>query len=217
MIERVPQTEKSARNQNLTVPNLLSVIRILIVPFFAYYFMQDNIIVAVTLLVLSGLSDAVDGYIARRFDQITELGKILDPFADKITQGAVALCLAVKHPAICPLLLLFIVKELVMLVLSVALIKKRRKPCAAKWYGKVSTVLFYVSVTIIVTMSLFKVEAFTFDLVSNILLVITGVMMFYAAFKYLGIFRQLLHSQDPDHAFDLPQEIKARREPGKRP
>lgn len=203
---------KKARNQNLTIPNLLSVIRILIVPFFAYYFMKDNILVAVILIAVSGLSDAVDGFIARRFNQITELGKILDPFADKITQGTVALCLAIKYPVICPLLILFILKELAMLVLAITLLKKKRKPCAAKWYGKVSTVLFYVSVTAIVAMKLFDVTRFTFDLTSYILLIITGIMMAYAAIKYFGIYKQLLHSDDPDHAFNLPQEIKAKKQ-----
>lgn len=213
MEEQNTKKQSKSHNQNLTVPNLLSVFRILVVPFFAYYFLQDNILVSVVLLVLSGLSDAVDGFIARRFNQITELGKILDPFADKITQGTVALCLAVKYPVICPLLILFLLKELAMLVLAITLIKKQKKPCAAKWYGKVATVLFYLSVTVIVSMSLFEVSTATFDLVSYILLIITGIMMFYSAVKYLAIYKELLHSEDPDHAFDLPKEIKARKQP----
>ncbi|MEG1426348.1 MAG: CDP-alcohol phosphatidyltransferase family protein [Oscillospiraceae bacterium] len=204
--------QKKARNQNLTVPNLLSVLRIVVVPFFAYYFMRDNLLVAVILIGLSGLSDAVDGFIARRFNQITELGKILDPFADKITQGTVALCLALKYPVICPLLILFILKEFAMLVLAILLLKKQRKPCAARWYGKVATVLFYVSVTAIVTMSFLKVEQGTFEIVSYILLVITGLMMVYSAVKYFAIFKELLHSEDPEQSFNLPQEMKAKKQ-----
>ena len=107
--------ERKPRNQNLTVPNALSVLRIIIVPFFAWFFLKENLVAAVGLLALSGLSDMFDGMIARRFNQITELGKMLDPFADKLTQGVVALCLAIKFPAICPVLLIFIVKELAML------------------------------------------------------------------------------------------------------
>lgn len=209
-------SEKKARNQNLTVPNLLSVIRILIVPFFAYYFMQGNIVTAAVLIVLSGLSDCVDGFIARKFNQITELGKMLDPLADKITQGTVALCLAVKFPAICPLLVLFIVKELGMLVLAmVLLLNKNKRPCAAKWYGKVSTILFYIAVIVIVVMSLFGVNETspaTFDLVSYILLIITGVMMVYSTVKYFGVFRELLHSEDPKDDLNLKHEIKKKKE-----
>lgn len=204
-------TEKKARNQNLTVPNLLSIIRILIVPFFAYYFMKDNIVVSVILIGISGLSDAVDGFIARRFNQITELGKMLDPFADKITQATVAVCLAIKYPAICPLLILFIIKELLMLALAITLLKKMRKPCAARWYGKVATTLFYVSVIVIVSMSLFEVDKFVFDVVSNILLAVTGIMMVYSAYKYFEIYRTLIKSDDPMDHINLPEEIKTKK------
>jgi cardiolipin synthase len=202
---------KKARNQNLTVPNLLSLIRIIIVPFFAYYFMKDNILLAVILIAASGLSDAFDGLIARKFNQVTELGKILDPFADKITQGTVALCIAVKYPMICPFLILFIVKELTMLTLAIVLLKKKKKPCAAKWYGKISTILFYISVVVIVGMSMFKVETVTFNLVSYLMLCITAVMMVYSAIKYFAIFRELLKSDNPYDAIDIHQEMKTKK------
>ena len=106
----MPQ-EKKPINQNLTVPNALSVLRIIVTPFFAWFFMQDQLAIAVALLVLSGLSDCVDGFIARKLNQVTELGKMLDPLADKLTQGVVALCLAIKFPVICPALLVFILKD----------------------------------------------------------------------------------------------------------
>ena len=73
---------------------------------------------AAGVLALSGLTDMLDGWVARRFDQITDLGKMLDPFADKLTQGVVALCIALRFPAIRPLLLLFILKELLMLAVA---------------------------------------------------------------------------------------------------
>ena len=144
--------EKKPRNQNLTVPNALSVLRILMVPFFAWYFLHGRLVVAAALLVLSGLTDMFDGLIARKFNQITEVGKILDPFADKLTQGVVAFCLAVRFPMIGPVLGLFIAKELLMLCCALVLLKKRKRPGGAKWYGKVATVLFYVSVSVIVVM-----------------------------------------------------------------
>ena len=103
--------EKKPINQNLTVPNALSVLRIVIIPFFAWFFLKDQLLEAVALLVLSGLSDCVDGFLARKLNQVTELGKMLDPLADKLTQGVVAICLAVKFPVIGPLLLVFIIKE----------------------------------------------------------------------------------------------------------
>ena len=74
----------------LTVPNLLSLIRILLIPVFALLFYQGQVLWAVFVLFLSGLSDFFDGKIARRFNQISALGKILDPVADKLTQITIA-------------------------------------------------------------------------------------------------------------------------------
>ena len=198
--------ERKPINQNLTVPNALSVLRILIIPFFAWYFMQDQLVAAVALLVLSGLSDCVDGFIARKLNQVTELGKMLDPLADKLTQGVVALCLAVKFPVIGPVLLV--------------LLKKQKRPCAAQWYGKVATVMFYVSVAVIVVMDGFlHVKGLAFTITSNVLLILTAAMMIYSAVKYFQIFREIFHSDDAQYELSLHDEIRAKtvREKRKRP
>lgn len=76
-----------------TVPNLLSFIRILIVPVFAVLFLKHELLWAVIMLAISGLSDFFDGKIARRFNQVSELGKLLDPVADKLTQATIAILL----------------------------------------------------------------------------------------------------------------------------
>ena len=115
MSDAKSQKTKKPINQNLTVPNAMSVFRILVIPFFAYFFLKGNLTAAIVALGLSGLSDALDGMIARHFNQITELGKMLDPLADKLTQGTVAICIAVHYPSIWPLLALLVLKELVML------------------------------------------------------------------------------------------------------
>ena len=78
MSDAKSQKTKKPINQNLTVPNAMSVFRILVIPFFAYFFLKGNLTAAIVALGLSGLSDALDGMIARRFNQITELGKMLD-------------------------------------------------------------------------------------------------------------------------------------------
>lgn len=211
--------ERKPRNQNLTIPNALSVLRIVIVPFFAWMFLTGHTIIAAVLLAVSGLSDMFDGMIARKFNQITELGKMLDPFADKLTQGVVALCLAVKYPAICPLLVIFILKELGMLCCAGVLLKKKKRPCASKWYGKAGTVMFYVSVGAIVVMDgFFKLSGPVFSWVSYGLLLLTAVMMIYAGVKYFQIFLGILRSDDEKYELDLPDEIKAKtvREPRKK-
>lgn len=191
--------EKKASNRILTVPNAMSAVRILIVPLFAVFYLRGNVPVAAGVLVLSGLTDMLDGWVARRFDQITDLGKMLDPFADKLTQGVVALCIALRFPAVRPLLLLFILKELLMLCCALVLLKKHKRPCAAKWYGKVATVMFYVSVAAIVTMDgIGLLKPYTINVWAYVLLGLTGVMMAYAAFKYFQIFLSILREDAPE-------------------
>lgn len=206
----MPQ-EKKPINQNLTVPNALSVLRIIVIPFFAWFFMQDQLAIAVALLVLSGLSDCVDGFIARKLNQVTELGKMLDPLADKLTQGVVALCLAIKFPVICPALLVFILKELVMLCGAILLLKKKKRPCAARWYGKVATVMFYFSVGTIVVMDGFlHLEDMVFEVISFGLLAITVAMMIYSAVRYFQVFLMILRSNDSQYELSLSDEIRAK-------
>ena len=203
---------KKDRNQNLTVPNAMSVFRILMIPVFIYFALQDNIPGALIALGLSGLSDALDGFVARKFNQITELGKMLDPLADKLTQGAVAICIAVRYPSICPLLFLLVTKELFMLCGAFYLLKNKKKPCAAKWYGKVSTTLFYIAIALIVVLDSFMhVTEPTFVLVSTIALVVTAAFMIYTFIRYAAIFREILRSTDGTYDLDLPGEIRAKK------
>ena len=187
MSDAKSQKTKKPINQNLTVPNAMSVFRILVIPFFAYFFLKGNLTAAIVALGLSGLSDALDGMIARHFNQITELGKMLDPLADKLTQGTVAICIAVHYPSIWPLLALLVLKELVMLCGACYLLKNGKKPCAAKWYGKVSTTLFYIAIGLIVVMDGFmKVSESTFNIASTTALVITAGFMVYTFIRYFG-------------------------------
>lgn len=203
---------KKNRNKNLTVPNALSVLRIAVIPPFVWFFMQDYLWQAIMLLVISGLSDMFDGMIARKFNQVTELGKMLDPLADKLTQATIAVCLAIKHPVLVPVLMVFVVKESCMIIGGCILIKKKKRPCAAKWYGKVATVLFYVSATVIVLMEgVFHIYTGTVTLIAYILLSITAGFMIYALVKYGQIFCTLLHSEDPKDNLDLQKEIKAKK------
>ena len=205
----MPQETKPS-NRVLTVPNAMSGLRILIVPFFAVLYLKGHVAAAVALLLLSGLTDMLDGRIARKFNQIKELGKILDPVADKLTPGVVAQCIALRFPAIRPLLLLFIFKELLMLGCAVVLLKKHKRPCAAKWYGKVATVMFYVSVSVIVLMDgIGLAKPNTFNISAYVMLGLTGVMMAYAAVKYFQIFLAIL--REPGGGQDKNPPAERRR------
>ena len=207
--------EPKARNQNWTIPNALSVLRLIIVPFFAWSFLTGHTIIATILLAVSGLSDMLDGMIARKFNQVTELGKMLDPLADKVTQGVVAVCLGIKYPIILPVLLIFVVKELLMLICASILLKKKKRPTAAMWYGKVGTAMFYISVAAVVLMNrVFFVPEPACTIISYVLLGATAAMMIFAAIQYGRIFWKILHSDDAEK-LDLSDELRTKtvREP----
>jgi len=135
---------KLEKKQIFTIPNLLSLIRLCLIPVIVwlYCIKQDAVMTAVVLAV-SGLTDLVDGYIARHFNMITDLGKALDPVADKLTQLAMLLCLIFRHPIIGIPFGLLLVKEVVTGIMSLLAIRKTKEVKGADWHGKITTVLLY--------------------------------------------------------------------------
>lgn len=124
------------------------------IPIYVYLYIhaessKDYYIVA-AILVLSGITDALDGIIARRTGQITDLGKVLDPFADKLTQVAVVSAMFIERPYILPLLVLFIFKELYLLINNILLMRKNIVMDGAMWFGKVATATFYICMFLLI-------------------------------------------------------------------
>lgn len=138
----------------LTIPNILSYVRILMIPVYIYLYINADSLRgycgAAVVLALSGIMDALDGIIARKTGQTTDLGKVLDPFADKLTQVAVVGAMFVEKPYVLPLLLLFIVKELYLLINNLILMKKSILMDGAMWFGKIATATFYVCMFLLI-------------------------------------------------------------------
>lgn len=187
-----------------TIPNLISLIRIFLVPLFAYLFMQGNFVPAVIVLALSGLSDCVDGKIARKFNQISALGKLLDPLADKLTQITLAVLLFLTFnkaddtmlKAFSWVFLVFIGKEFVMVLGSVIMLVFGLRPGAAEIYGKVATLAFYVVMVFIIGFgpevgafrSLFTIP----NTLMMILVIISAILTMVAFFSYIpDVIRQV--------------------------
>lgn len=141
-----------------TVPNLLSALRIVMVPIFGVLFHQGRYGWAVFVLALSGLSDFFDGKIARKFNQISALGKILDPVADKLTQITIAVMFYLTFRASSDsfvrafswVFLIFLIKELVMVIGGGIMLAIGLRPGAAEMPGKVATFVFYVIMIVII-------------------------------------------------------------------
>lgn len=131
-----------------TIPNLLSVFRLILAAAFLAVYQMDELPGQggwlAAILVVSGITDMLDGKIARHFHMISELGKILDPIADKVTQGILLLCLLSRYRLIQAVFALFVVKETYMAVMGAHMLMKTQKNEGAKWYGKLSTAVFYL-------------------------------------------------------------------------
>ena len=95
------------------------------------------------VLILSGLTDVVDGFIARRFGQITDVGKALDPVADKLTQAAMLLCLVSRHPMMILPFVLLAVKETFAGISGLLVIRRTGVVPGAQWHGKLTTLMLY--------------------------------------------------------------------------
>ena len=136
--------EQNTRKQLFTIPNLLSFLRLCMIPLIIWlYCAQKNYVLTAVVLVLSGVTDTIDGFIARRFNMVTDLGKALDPIADKLTQASVMFCLLTRFQMMLVPLLLLIFKEVCNGIMSLFVIKKTGKVCGADWHGKVCTWLLY--------------------------------------------------------------------------
>lgn len=200
------------RNKNFNVPNTLTALRILLIIPFVIYYESDQILKAVVVLILSGLTDMLDGMIARRYHQITELGQMLDPLSDKLTQGAVAICLAVKQPILIPFLAVFVIKEALMVSAGIFLIgKKKKRPGGSQWFGKIATVLFYISFGIIVFLKGVGTGASEELIVSVTLLSITAAFMIYAFIRYAKIYFDIVRSDDPKYQIDIQEVMDKKR------
>ena len=145
------ENKVETKNQILTIPNILSLFRIVLIPFIVWaYFGLEKPYIALGLIILSAITDIVDGFIARKFNMVSDFGKILDPIADKLTQGTVIICLTLKYQLMRVLITLFIVKEIIMGLMGAITLKKYGKVNSAKWYGKVNTVILYAVMMLLV-------------------------------------------------------------------
>lgn len=127
----------------MNIPNALSILRIALTPVFAAFYLRGRTDAAVATLLLCALTDVLDGYIARKFNMITELGKALDPVADKIIQAAMMLCAAARHPAAWLLLAAHVLRETVMAAAGIYILRTTGRIYGAQWQGKLCTGLIY--------------------------------------------------------------------------
>lgn len=173
------------------IPNILSVIRIILVlVFVVVFFLPISKIWALIVFLTAGATDVVDGFLARKFNWITDLGKILDPFADKLMQCTVLVCLCIENVVPIWFLLIFFAKEIMTLLLGFIAIRRRSVVVVSKWYGKASVCLFYATIFLAVIFRYlcnWNIEGF-----NQLLLFLPAAIMAVFAFgAYIGYYSKL--------------------------
>ncbi len=173
-----------------TIPNILSMFRICLIPFivWTYFDTSDSyrLVVVAGLVVLSGLTDVLDGFIARRFNMISNVGKVLDPIADKLTQATVVFCLATDHKALIPLIIVIVVKEVLMLIGAVLVMSEKDVETPyARWWGKLATVMLYaLMVAVIISDYLGGMPDIVITFISSVAI----AFVFFSFLSYLNIY-----------------------------
>jgi len=130
-----------------TIPNLLSLLRLTMIPLMVWLYLEKrDYLWAAAVVVLSGVTDILDGIIARKFDMVSDFGKVLDPVADKLTQAAMLFCLGISVPKLRLLLVILVIKELVTGIMSLVAIRKSGSVEGSEWHGKITTALLYAMI-----------------------------------------------------------------------
>lgn len=162
----------------MNVPNLLTTLRFLIIPVFGFYLFREHYITAVLLFLFSGITDVLDGYIARKYDMVTSWGKLADPIADKLVQITALVLLVVNNKMPGIVLVIIGAKEMLMLVGSITLYKKDNFIVSANWYGKMATVVFYIAVGFLI---LFRCNGYYANILISIMVgsTIFALIMYY--------------------------------------
>ena len=180
---------KFTKKEVFSIPNILSFVRILLIPVFMAFYLTAEIpldyYIAAAVILISGLTDMADGLIARKFHMITELGKALDPIADKLTQAAIVFTLIFRFPAMVFLFILLAVKEIFMGVNGLILLKKGKKLDGAMWFGKVCTALLFVVMFVLILVPHIPAAA------ANALIAVCAVVMAATLILYIPVFRKM--------------------------
>lgn len=182
-------SEVADSSRVITIPNLMSFFRLALVPVILYVYLGLKLYwLAAALVILSAVTDVFDGILARKLNQITEVGKLLDPVADKMTQGIMILCLLSRYALMIPIIILFIAREIVMIVFGMKFSKKNDAFMSSKWFGKVNTVI--VEGTVLVLMIFTKIN----ETLATILMIVSIVSIILSTILYVMQYRKELRN-----------------------
>lgn len=141
------------------IPNILTIIRFFLIPFIVFYIFTNQFILAFVFFTISGITDVADGFIARKFNLVSNFGKLMDPLADKLTQISTLASLVFVNIIPIWILIIVLIKEFIMIV-GASFLYGKDVVVYSKWYGKLATVLFYVAIVCSLILKQFNIEGF---------------------------------------------------------
>lgn len=170
------------------IPNILTIIRFILVPFIYVAVINNHFFIALIIFTISAITDVLDGFIARKFNYITDLGKLMDPLADKLTQISLLLALSILKILPWWIFMVVFIKELVLVISASVLYSKKDVVVYSKWYGKLATTLFYLAIVSSLIINQFNISfAFRIDLYLYylaILATIFSLIMYAIKFEF---------------------------------
>ena len=174
---------KNWKKEILTIPNLLSLFRLVLIPIYVVIYLEatniSHYFTAAAILAVSCLTDMIDGKIARHFNMISTLGKILDPIADKATQFTLTLCLSIKYPVLRIVLGLFVVKELFQGIVGLINLRRGKMLPGALMAGKICTTILFISLILLVLLPNLS------ETVVNSIAVLDAAFLIYSFISYI--------------------------------
>lgn len=174
---------KDWKKEIFTIPNLLSLFRLVLIPIYVAIYLNAkssaDYYLAAGILAVSCLTDLIDGKIARHFNMISSLGKILDPIADKATQFTLIICLTIKYNILWYLVGLFVLKESFQLIAGAVSLRKGRMLKGALISGKICTTVLFISLIVMVMLPTLSIK------VVNILAIVDAIFMMIAFAEYI--------------------------------
>lgn len=192
-----------------TIPNILCYFRILFVPIFFGCYIYGGVIqndiykwVGLAFVLAAILTDFVDGKVARKFNMITELGKFLDPLADKLMQFAISLAIGISYliefDSYYAFILIgvFVIKELTQFFIAYYFYRKGKWLDGAKWYGKIATFIFDIVMFVLLLLNMFNLERDTVLIVYYTMISVSIICLVFAFIMYLFDFKNLSKVRD---------------------
>ena len=177
---------KSWKKEIFSIPNMLSMFRLVLIPVYISIYLNArdsfDYYIAAAILAVSCLTDMIDGKIARRFNMITNVGKLLDPLADKCTQFALIVCLSLRHPILLLVVILFFIKEVSQLIGCVIGLHQGKTMTGALMPGKICTTVLFISLIMMVMLPNLK------ENIVAIIAIIDSIFLIIAYISYIVAF-----------------------------